>query len=120
LFAYTVDGDGENTMGKPMMLVFPLPNDPSITPKQTSETIIAGLQNEGMRNVQYINSGSTTVNGYTAYELHATGEMNGTFLNIFVQTIVSGDNQLIIQGLQNGGAFDPKDIRELSKTVQMK
>ena len=120
MFAYTVDGDGDNTEGKPMMLVYPLPNDASTTPKKTSETIIAALQGEGLRNVQYISRGNTIINGYEAYELHATGEMNGTYLNIFVQTIINGDNQLIIQGLQNGGSFDPEDIRELSKTVKMK
>lgn len=120
LFVYTINGETENNDGKPIMLVLPLPNDNSSTPKQTSESMITELQGRGLSNVEYISSGNTTINGYQAYELLVKGTINEISTNILVQTIISGDNQIVIQGLQNGGTFDPEIIRELSKTLKMK
>lgn len=120
MFIYTVNGETERNDGEPIMIVLPVPNDVGSSPKQTAESMIAGLQSKGLTNVEYINSSSTTINGYSAYELLAKGTLNGASTTVLVQTIVSGENQLLIQGLQNGGTFDPDVFRELSSTVKMK
>lgn len=120
MFIYTINGETKNNNGKPIVVVLPLPNDNSSTPQQTSESMMAGLQSKGLSNIEIINSSGTTINGYKAYELFAKGQMNGASANILIQTIINGENQLIIQGFQSGGTFDPEIIRKLSKTVKMK
>lgn len=119
LFIYTWGGAKENPEGKPLMLVIPLPNDNS-SPKETSQSMLESLKNKGLTNVEYIQSKEVIINGYKAYDLLFKGIMGGNKSTILVQTIVSGDKQLIIQGLQNGDTFDPEIIRELSKTVKFK
>ncbi|UII26744.1 hypothetical protein LVD15_26190 [Fulvivirga maritima] len=45
---------------------------------------------------------------------------NNSLTSIFVQTIVKGENQVIIQAVQNGATVEPEIIRELSSTIKMK
>ncbi|MEM9675087.1 MAG: hypothetical protein ACFB15_12860 [Cyclobacteriaceae bacterium] len=119
MFIYTIDGQTENNENKPMMLVIPLPNDDTLTPKQTSEQMMTSLQGKGLESVEYISNSDSAINGYKAYELIAKGKMNGVEANVFIQTIVNGENQVIIQGIHEGGDFNPESFRKLSSTVQI-
>lgn len=120
MFMYTIEGKEGNGPDQPMALVLPLPKDYFTTAKSMAESMIAGLQEKGMTDVEYIKESDEAINGYDAYEIWAKGIMGGANANILVQAIVKGENLLIIQGMQVKGEFDPEVIRELSTTVKMK
>ena len=75
------------------MMVLPLPYDNMSSPKQTAESMISGLRDKGLTEVEYISSSDERINGYEAYELIAKGQMEGEEAYLLVQTIIKGANQ---------------------------
>ena len=98
----------------------PVPKNEESTIKNSAIKVLFGLKSIGFTSIKMISNEEIKVNNYQAYQVIGQANSTNGKVHIIIQIVKSGVKEVILQGMQIEGKFDPKIFTELTDTIRFK
>jgi hypothetical protein len=122
LYFYTINGiDNSSNQNAPVVLVYQLPKDNTMTSKSIAEMMISKSQQYGFTNLELKNISTEKINGYDTYQIEEYGQLNGINTLIYYCVSTHLDKAIAIQGIAKSEIeINLSDFKKLAKTIKIK
>jgi hypothetical protein len=122
LYFYTINGrDNSSNQNAPVVLVYQLPKDNTMTAKSIAEMMISKSKEYGFTNPLLKNISTEKINGYDTYQIEEYGQLKGINTLIYYCVTTHLDKAIAIQGIAKSEIeANLSEFKKLAQTVKIK